>query len=512
MQENASKAQSMIQKLYIICDKAPSSLFVTAVSGCGEHPVSGGAFSDIFRASYRGQPVGLKWLRIFHRGSGVRHIRSMVFQAAQTWKDLDHPNILPFIGIDRDTFSSSLALVSPWMEKGNVVQHLTNYGRASVNKLLSEIAQGLRYLHSKNLIHGNLRGTNILINQEWRACITDFGLSFVTTVGNSPDRTRGLRWMAPELIDPGDQEFTPTFASDVYAFGCVCMELYTGQPLFPTLSDIAAMFKIMGGSRPEQPFGTQPVMMDALWQLITECWGTEPETRPTMKDIVQDLGIIFQTSRVLPDRICQQELLPQSQTSQFPPAQTRCPVARSSRLPNIFVTVYTPAPPLQLLEGPYNGLGSVARQDSPAGLYNPCSSALEGGDTTLNSSAAMSSMPCHTNLTITGREYFDSNGFDTVAVKHSEAPQTEMLKPSSDLQIPGKDVQSKSVEKLRRARTSEHVPIQIPQPQSTEGNTFGDMEASLEVDREAEHHSGPTHMETEVSKSEDGFGNNEFQS
>ncbi|KAJ7632081.1 kinase-like domain-containing protein, partial [Mycena rosella] len=278
------KALRMMCRLLEVCDHAPRSLFVTGVRECGEHPIAGGATSDIFRASYQGQRVALKRLRMFHRGSDLRRVRSMFLREALVWKTLSHPHVLLFVGVDRDTFAPSLSMVLPWMEHGNAVRYLTNYGRTSVNKLLFETAQGLQYLHSENVIHGNLRGTNVLINREWRACITDFGLSAMSDVhaGNSPEQTRGLRWMAPELIDPGDQEFTPTFASDVYAFGCLCVELYTCQPLFPQLTDIGVMFKVMAGSRPERPVDTKPEMSDALWQLVTACWVKEPANRPTV--------------------------------------------------------------------------------------------------------------------------------------------------------------------------------------------------------------------------------------
>ncbi|KAJ7607401.1 kinase-like domain-containing protein, partial [Roridomyces roridus] len=203
---------------------------------------------------------------------------------ALVWKDLIHPNILPFIGIDRDTFSSSLCMVSPWMVNGTVLQYLQDHGRVNVDRLLSEIAEGIQYLHSRHIVHGDLRGANILIKEDWVACLADFGLSSftdATSKTHTSHRAGSVYWMAPELIDPDrfGLKFVRTTASDVYAFGCVCFELYTGRPPFSELSETAAMFRIISGERARRPEGT-PCMSDNLWNTVAEYWAAQPSSRP----------------------------------------------------------------------------------------------------------------------------------------------------------------------------------------------------------------------------------------
>jgi serine/threonine protein kinase len=98
-----------------------------------------------------------------------------------------------------------------------------------------EIAQGLDYLHSMNIVHGDLRGANILISDTGNACLSDFGLA--TTISDadstaaptsSANHGGSLRWFAPELMDWssfGCERFNRTPASDVYAYACVCLEV-----------------------------------------------------------------------------------------------------------------------------------------------------------------------------------------------------------------------------------------------------------------------------------------------
>lgn len=112
------------------------------------------------------------------------------------WRTLDHPNVLPFYGvtyIGRHLYSVSLqssiyrpdtnrVQVSPWMECGTSISFVQKFPQTDVLKLLSEISEGLAYLHSLGIIHGDLRGANVLIS-DGVARLSDFGLSnFLETV------------------------------------------------------------------------------------------------------------------------------------------------------------------------------------------------------------------------------------------------------------------------------------------------------------------------------------------
>ncbi|KAJ6476265.1 kinase-like domain-containing protein [Mycena sanguinolenta] len=289
-QEHTKMALRIIRKLSALCDKLPSSLFIVGVTGQDEHPTFGGGYGDIYRASYGNQRVALKRMRHFLRGSDLRRMRLKFCREALVWKDLHHPNILPFLGIDADSFPSSLCMVSPWMEHGTVLNYLKSHGHTNLDKLLYEIAQGLEYLHSRSIVHGDLRGTNILIKEDWSACLTDFGLSILSDATSTMSTNRGgsIYWMAPELLDPDrfGVKFARTPATDVYAFGCVCLELYTERPPFSNVSETAALLKVLNGERPERPPGP-PAMSDTLWQLVTEFWAENPTTRPSTQYVVQ---------------------------------------------------------------------------------------------------------------------------------------------------------------------------------------------------------------------------------
>ncbi|KAJ6476335.1 kinase-like domain-containing protein [Mycena sanguinolenta] len=220
--EHTRMALRIVRKLSESCDRLPSSLFIFGVEERDEHPTFGGGFGDIYRASYGGERVALKRMRHFLRGSDLRRTRLKFCREALLWKDLRHPHILPFLGIDADSFPSFLCMVSPWMENGTVINYLKTHGHANIDRLLSEIAQGFGYLHSRDIVHGDLRGANILVKDDWSAYLTDFGLSNISDATSTTSTNCGgrLHRMAPELLDSAR---TP--ATDVYAFGCVCFEV-----------------------------------------------------------------------------------------------------------------------------------------------------------------------------------------------------------------------------------------------------------------------------------------------
>ncbi|KAK7040569.1 kinase-like domain-containing protein [Favolaschia claudopus] len=170
---------------------------------------------------------------------------------------------------------------------------LRHRGRGDVDRLLLDIAQGLEYLHSVDVIHGDLRGSNILISDEGNACLSDFGLatmipdtdSTTSMLLSSSSHAGSVRWFAPELIQPasfGLQRFVRTFASDVYAYALVCIELYTGEPPFFQLKDPAVLLGVIDGMRPERP----PSMSIPLFELVTSAWAADFRIRPNTWDIV----------------------------------------------------------------------------------------------------------------------------------------------------------------------------------------------------------------------------------
>ncbi|KAJ7779464.1 kinase-like domain-containing protein [Mycena maculata] len=293
-QADAWRTHHLILKLSQSSNILPSPLFIGNISECDRFFRRSGGYGEIYRASYQERAVALKRLStpITADLDVQRRARIRFCQEALTWRRLQHKFIVPLLGIDRDTFPPYLVMVSPWMEHGTVLDYIKTNGTDCVERLLFEVAQGLAHLHSMNIVHGDLRGANILINDDLHACLTDFGLSGFsdtteTGTASTSNRAGSLRWMAPELIDPprfGRKHFLRTTASDAYAFACVCIELYTGSPPFLGLCEGSVLLQVIAGHRPSRP---DDLDSDALWNRMAALWAEDPEARPSITSIAE---------------------------------------------------------------------------------------------------------------------------------------------------------------------------------------------------------------------------------
>ncbi|KAF7290843.1 hypothetical protein MIND_01325500 [Mycena indigotica] len=250
-----------------------------------EHPVAAGSFGDVWKGVIHGKAVAVKIMRVY-LDRDVEALLQEISQEGLIWRQLSHPNLLPFFGAYHlEGTLGRLCLVSPWMENGDIARYLKT-APPTVNKLslVLDVALGLEHLHCLKLVHGDLKALNILISRSGRAVLGDFGLSSVTdskisTTGSMRKTGGTVRWQAPELFRGSPN----SFASDVYAFACVCYEIFTGNiPFFELTTDIAVMFQVIQGNRPDRP-NTIP---DALWKLMEECWAANPSDRPTTTQLV----------------------------------------------------------------------------------------------------------------------------------------------------------------------------------------------------------------------------------
>ncbi|KAH6890213.1 hypothetical protein BKA70DRAFT_1572506 [Coprinopsis sp. MPI-PUGE-AT-0042] len=251
-------------------------------------PITSGAFGDVWRGVLQGQSIAMKVMRTIKRPEEILRNYS---KEAVVWSQLRHPNVLPFYGIycwaPHDGMPlERMALPSPWLDAGNAVDYLHHHPDVDKEPLILDIAQGLNYLHTFQpaIIHGDLKGNNILINSEGRACLANYGLSKLVRDDAC----------APELLfwelDQDERETSvpaspppKTTESDVYVFGC----LYTGKPRFLDLSMMARLLAVRGNKKCRKPSD----MSNKLWGGVEACWSTLAQERPTMARFIESLGI-----------------------------------------------------------------------------------------------------------------------------------------------------------------------------------------------------------------------------
>ncbi|KAG7090214.1 hypothetical protein E1B28_011816 [Marasmius oreades] len=295
------KLRSSILKVMLHLSKrsglCPQCLMIKNVKRLGDFPVAGGGFGDVWKGKIGAQIVCLKVVKVY-LVSDVQDLLKEYMREAIVWQQLKHPNVLPFMGMYYlDKARGQLCLVSPWMERGNLVRFLKDTRKEDVDhySLAYDIASGLLYLHSRKIVHGDLKGVNILITPDERACIGDFGLSRVADThalrltSSTTIHSKGTtRWLSPELLK-SDPPCPSSTSSDIYAFACVCYEIFMGNIPFYELTDGAAIVAVLVDKKvPSRPISPLNVN-DYMWNIMVSCWKTEAQLRPSASEVFASL-------------------------------------------------------------------------------------------------------------------------------------------------------------------------------------------------------------------------------
>lgn len=227
----------------------------------------------------------------------------------ETGLRLNHPKILPILGVIDADWCPYGGIVTRWCLHGNAAQYirLGHVSDAERFKLFKGVSDGLQHLHSRSIVHGDLKPGNVLIDEFGTPLLCDFGLARILDVeshtqGDDLNTTTlhpgTVRYLAFELVEP-DPRAERTMASDVHALGCVGYEfLYLKMPYATRLNtagghifrDIAS--GIPPAYRPPSPLGPQEI---TLWDLLERCWNTRPERRPTTSVVCDTLDVVERT-------------------------------------------------------------------------------------------------------------------------------------------------------------------------------------------------------------------------
>ncbi|KAG8988943.1 hypothetical protein FRB90_002479, partial [Tulasnella sp. 427] len=212
---------------------SPSSLVrcLTGLLNYGsEAPYARGGYSDVWKGrlnphptspSSDGEVVAIKVLRAVRVQSDdrdacpVSRMRKRMTRETSIWSQLVHPNVVPLLGYAFDEHGTP-AIVSKWMQNGDVLGYLARHRFADRRKLVRQVADGLGYLHSRTppVVHGDLKGGNVLVDKRGEAALCDFGMSTLLMMGelgggvgaltmsstSSHAAVGTLRWCAPELL------------------------------------------------------------------------------------------------------------------------------------------------------------------------------------------------------------------------------------------------------------------------------------------------------------------------
>ncbi|EHA8591571.1 putative LRR receptor-like serine/threonine-protein kinase, partial [Cocos nucifera] len=208
---------------------------VTATGNFSEDMVIGrGGYGVVYRGTLPdGRHVAVKKLRRGMEGGGEREFRAeMEVLAGRTGSGWPHPNLVALYGWC--LFGSTKLLVYEFMKGGSleeVISDWTRFGWAKRLEIAVGVARALVFLHHEcrpAVVHRDVKASNILLDRDGRARVTDFGLARMVGLGESHVSTivaGTVGYVAPEYV----HTWRATTRGDVYSFGVLAMELATGR-------------------------------------------------------------------------------------------------------------------------------------------------------------------------------------------------------------------------------------------------------------------------------------------
>lgn len=282
--------------------------------------IGAGAYGSVYRGTYNGQLVAVKVLEFGDSDTMARarfvELHSSFKQEVSMWSTLSHPNITKFIGASiSDVQSRMLPSISPapkaalglgsqkgsfrlgahtccvvaeYVPGGTLKEFLIKHRRSklplrTVIQLALDLAQALKFMHEKKVVHRDIKSENLLLTKGHRLKVADFGVARVEAA-NPKDMTGStgtLGYMAPEVLDGKPYNHK----ADAYSFGICLWEIYCCDMPFPNLAVRDMIAIVRNGLRPTVP-GVCP---KDLANLMTRCWDVSPAKRPEMSEAVSIL-------------------------------------------------------------------------------------------------------------------------------------------------------------------------------------------------------------------------------
>lgn len=252
-----------------------------------------GSFGKVFLGlnATTGDMMAVKQVKAA-RNQNVEDPTKSLYAEVETMKDLDHLNIVQYLGFEQLGGVSNLFL--EYVPGGSVKSLLNNFGRfpePTIQFLNKQVLEGLSYLHSRGILHRDLKADNLLLDIDGTVKISDFGISKRSRdiyANNAEMSMQGtIFWMAPEVINNVIKNQKQGYSAkvDVWSLGCVILEMFVGRRPWSTEEAVGAMYKL-GSSRQAPPIPDDANVSQTGRDFIDKCFIIDAKERPTASELL----------------------------------------------------------------------------------------------------------------------------------------------------------------------------------------------------------------------------------
>ncbi len=241
-----------------------------------------GSYGIVYHGTWRYNTVAVKQLLAAPTGDLLQDFKKEI----HTHADLRSEHIVQLYGACLGPY----CMVMQYMPKGSLFHYLKTSKATTMDwaigyKIITDIACGLAFLHGKGIVHRDLKSLNVLLDENYHARLSDFGLAKIkketSTTSSKGGAVGTLAWMAPEIM-----EGPYTQKSDIYSLGITLWEVAAREIPFKDVNNpLLIPLKVIQGTRDAIPADCPPKMA----HLIKWCWDTDPTKRPTAAEAVKYL-------------------------------------------------------------------------------------------------------------------------------------------------------------------------------------------------------------------------------
>ncbi|KAK7332978.1 hypothetical protein VNO80_29738 [Phaseolus coccineus] len=214
------------------------------------------------------------------------HIKELE-EEVKLLKDLSHPNIVRYLGTVRE--DDTLNILLEFVPGGSISSLLGKFGafpEAVIRTYTKQLLIGLEYLHKNGIMHRDIKGANILVDNKGCIKLADFGASKqvveLATISGAKSMKGTPYWMAPEVI----LQTGHSFSADIWSVGCTVIEMATGKPPWSQQyqQEVAALFHI-GTTKSHPPIPDH--LSVAAKDFLLKCLQKEPVLRSSASELLQ---------------------------------------------------------------------------------------------------------------------------------------------------------------------------------------------------------------------------------
>ncbi|KAI0205893.1 hypothetical protein F4808DRAFT_408222 [Astrocystis sublimbata] len=243
-----------------------------------------------------GEFLAVKEVEVNQKAAGgdknkMKELLAALDQEIDTMQNLDHENIVQYLGCERKETSISIFL--EYISGGSIGSCLRKHGKFEepvVRSLTRQTLSGLAYLHREGILHRDLKADNILLDLDGTCKISDFGISKKTDDIYGNDKTNSMQgsvfWMAPEVIRSRGEGYSAKV--DIWSLGCVVLEMFAGRRPWSKEEAVGAIYKIANGETPPINDEVRAAITPYALGFMLDCFTVDPRDRPTALHLLRN--------------------------------------------------------------------------------------------------------------------------------------------------------------------------------------------------------------------------------